>query len=50
MRSNTRGVYKDDTDDAWVAGYEKVQQIAENIERRRLELCKTSGFERLTTE
>lgn len=47
IRSNTRGVYKGDGDDAWVAELPTVQRLADAIERRRLELGKTSGFERL---
>jgi len=47
VRSNTRGVYRDDDDDRWIANYDEIQQIAEEIERRRLELGKTSGFEKL---
>jgi DNA modification methylase len=47
LRSNTRGVYKGDTDDQWVAGHAEVQRIAYEIEARRIELNKTSGFERL---
>ncbi len=47
VRSNTRGVYKGDEDDRWVASHPEIQRIAEAIESRRLELGKTSGFERL---
>ncbi len=47
VRSNTRGVYKGDCDDLLVADHEAIQQIAETIENRRLELGKTSGFERM---
>ena len=47
IRSNTRGVYKSDTDDSEVAQHAAIQEIAEAIERRRVELGKTSGFERL---
>jgi hypothetical protein len=47
VRSNTRGVYKIDPDDELVAGNREIQGIAEAIERRRIELRKTSGFERL---
>ena len=47
LRSNTRGVYKSDRDDEWVADVEEIQDIAETIEARRLELGKTSGFEKL---
>jgi len=47
VRSNTRGVYKNDDDDTWVCGHPKVERIAQAIESRRIELGKTSGFERL---
>ena len=47
IRSNTRGVYKSDDDDQWVSGYPEIQRIAREIERRRIELGKTSGFERM---
>ncbi len=47
IRSNTRGVYKDDEDDKWIAEYPEIQRIAESIEKRRRELGKNSGFERL---
>jgi hypothetical protein len=47
VRSNTRGVYKADDDDLWVAGHQEIERIAEAIEARRIELNKTSGFERL---
>lgn len=47
VRSNTRGVYKSDTDDQLVAGNIEIQGISDAIEKRRIELGKTSGFERL---
>lgn len=47
IRSNTRGVYKADTDDREIADHVEIQHIADAIEKRRLELGKTSGFERL---
>jgi DNA modification methylase len=47
VRSNTRGVYKDDSDDRWVAANAEISSIADAIEARRLELGKDSGFERL---
>ena len=47
IRSNTRGVYKADTDDRDVSQHPEIQEIAESIERRRVQLGKTSGFERL---
>lgn len=47
IRSNTRGVYKEDDDDKWIAEHPEINAIAETIEKRRIELGKTSGFERL---
>jgi len=47
MRSNTRNVYKGDEDDKWIAEHEEIQCVAAAIEARRIELGKTSGFERL---
>jgi hypothetical protein len=47
VRSNTRGVYKTDEYDLLVANNVKINSIADAIENRRIELCKTSGFERL---
>ncbi len=47
VRSNTRGVYTTDTDDDLVADHPEIQRIAAAIERRRIELNKDSGFERL---
>jgi len=46
IRSNTRNVFKADQDDIWVSRHEEIQQIAQTIEDRRIELGKTSGFER----
>jgi len=46
IRSNTRGIYKEDTDDRWVSEHPEVQRIAAAIEERRVKLGKTSGFER----
>jgi DNA methylase len=47
VRSNTRGVYKDDDDHQWVSEIGEITRIADAIEARRVELGKTSGFERL---
>ena len=47
LRSNTRGVYKLDDDDKWVANNQRIQDLAARIENRRIELGKTSGFEKL---
>lgn len=47
VKSNTRGVYKDDDDDLIVSEVEAIRELAENIEKERVRLNKTSGFERL---
>lgn len=47
VRSNTRTVYKDDADDRYIAHMPEIQRIADEIEQRRLDLGKTSGFERM---
>ena len=47
IRSNTRSVYKSDEDHFPVADNLEIQRIADAIEARRIELKKTSGFERL---
>lgn len=47
VRSNTRGVYKVDDDDVAVKTHAEIANIADEIERRRVALGKTSGFERM---
>lgn len=47
VRSNTRTVYKEDNDHQWIEHNDEIQNIADAIEKRRLELGKTSGFEKL---
>ena len=47
VRSNTRGVYKVDDDDIAVETHAEIANIADEIERRRVALGKTSGFERM---
>jgi hypothetical protein len=47
VRSNTRNVFKGDRDDEFVSHHGEIQRIAAAIERRRVEMGKTSGFERL---
>ncbi|MBL8149483.1 MAG: DNA methyltransferase [Blastocatellia bacterium] len=47
LRSNTRNVYVNDTDDRWVARNGRILELADSIERKRIELEKDSGFERL---
>jgi DNA modification methylase len=47
LRSNTRTIYKGDSDDEWIKNNSEVKTLAAEIESRRIELGKTSGFERL---
>lgn len=47
LRSNTRNVYSTDNDEKWIEQVDSVKQLARQIEERRIELGKTSGFERL---
>lgn len=47
VRSNTRGVYRNDDDDEWISGDAEVERLASAIETRRIELGKESGFERM---
>ena len=47
LRSNTRGVYVTDDDDQWVSDHTEIQQLANMIEQRRIDLGKSSGFEKL---
>lgn len=47
LRSNSRNVYKHDDDDRWIAHNAEIQTLAAEIEQRRIELGKTSGFERM---
>ena len=47
VRSNSRGVYRDDGDDSWVRDNSEVNRVAAAIEARRIELGKDSGFERM---
>jgi len=47
VRSNTRGVYTGDDDDKWVSEHAEIGRIADAIEKRRKELGKNSGFEKM---
>lgn len=47
VRSNTRSVYKHDDDDAWLGEFPAITALADRIEAKRLELGKTSGFEKM---
>lgn len=47
LRSNTRTIYKGDNDDEWIKDNSEIRTLADEIEAKRIELGKTSGFERL---
>ena len=47
VRSNTRSTYKEDSDHRYVKEFKSIQRIAIEIEKRRIELNKTSGFEKI---
>lgn len=47
LRSNTKNVYKGDADDVWIKDIQSIQDLAAQIEAKRIELNKTSGFEKL---
>ena len=47
VKSNTRGVYKEDDDDLVVSSVPGIRELADRIERERIRLNKTSRFERL---
>ena len=47
LRSNSRNVYKGDDDDKYIMNHKEILKTAEEIEKRRVELGKTSGFEKL---
>ncbi|MBM3327955.1 MAG: site-specific DNA-methyltransferase [Calditrichaeota bacterium] len=46
LRSNTRTAFRTDNDDEWISGNLRVEEVADQIESRRIALEKTSGFER----
>lgn len=47
IRSNSKNVYRSDNDDQYICNIVSIQELSNKIERRRLELGKTSGFEKL---
>ncbi len=47
LRSNSRGVYREDTDDVFARRFPRIVDIARRIEERRIALRKDSGFERM---
>lgn len=47
IRSNSKNVYCSDDDARYVCNIESINKLSNEIEQRRLELGKTSGFEKL---
>lgn len=47
LRSNTRNIFVNDTDGEEVKEFKSIQRVCRDIEKRRIELSKDSGFERL---
>lgn len=47
IRSNSRSIYVQDTDDDWIKKYPEVLKLAQEIDDRRKAWGKTSGFSRL---
>lgn len=47
LRSNSRNIYKGDSDDNYIIQFPEVTEIADEIEAKRLSLGKTSGFEKM---
>lgn len=47
VRSNTKSVYKEDEDHKYIQHIKSVVKVAKQIEKRRIEMGKTSGFEKM---
>jgi len=47
LRSHTRNIYVTDDDSSYMADVPEIQEVAQEIEQRRIERGATSGFERL---
>lgn len=47
IRSNTKNVYKEDDDFRYVENIDSISKLSQEIEEKRIELGKTSGFEKL---
>lgn len=47
IRSNTKNVYRTDSDSQYVANISSITALSHSIEEKRIELNKTSGFEKL---
>lgn len=47
IRSNTKNVYKGDNDSQYIENIDSISELSRSIEKKRIELNKTSGFEKL---
>lgn len=47
IRSNSKNVYRSDNDAQYISNIGSINKLSNEIEKRRLELGKTSGFEKL---
>jgi len=47
LRSNSRNIFAKDVDGNCIAEYSKITEIADEIEKKRIYLNKTSGFEKM---
>lgn len=47
IRSNSKNVYRNDSDERYVQDIHSINSLSEEIEKRRIDLGKTSGFEKL---
>jgi hypothetical protein len=46
LRSNTRNIYISDDDEKYIKNNKKIMYLSKKIEKKRIELGKTSGFEK----
>jgi len=47
LRSNSRNIFFQDTDGDYVKKFKSIEEIAQTIENKRIDLNKTSGFEKM---
>lgn len=47
IRSNSKNVYRQDNDEKYIENIQSINSLSEEIEKKRIELGKTSGFEKL---
>ena len=47
IRSNSKNIYRSDADYTYIEGIASIEELSDKIEKTRLELGKTSGFEKL---